>query len=66
MTNEEMTPAQELESYIPRPERAEGRRHMIAVTSPTYEAITKLADKFDTTRGRAVGAIVQFYLNSEG
>ncbi len=61
----EMSASAELESYIPRPERVEGKRHMIAVGTETYEAITKLADKHATTRGRAVGAIVQFFLNSE-
>jgi len=65
MTNQDMSASEELESYIPRPEKAEGKRHMIAVAGPTYQAITKLADKHDTTRGRTVGAIVQFFLNSE-
>ena len=62
----EMSASEELESYIPRPEKSDGKRHMIAVDPTAYAAITKLADKFDTTRGRAVGAIVQFFLNSEG
>jgi len=61
----EMSASQELESYIPRPEKADGKRHMIAVDPKAYDAISKLADKHDTTRGRTVGAIVQFFLNSE-
>ena len=61
----EPTVLDELDSYIPRPEGAAAKRHMLAVDKESYAFITEIADKLKTTRGRVVTALVKFYQSEE-
>ena len=61
----EPTPSDELEDYIPRPERGTGERKMVAIDPDTYVRITGLASEHDTTRGRIIRAVTLYYLNED-
>lgn len=65
MAKNEQSAEEELEQYIPRPEKPDGRRHMIATDPDTYEKISKLAEDHDTTRGRIIKAVTLYFLNEE-
>ena len=65
MPKNEPTADDELEGYIPRPEKSDGQRKMVAIDPDTYDRITTLATKHDTTRGRIIRAVTLYFLNED-
>ena len=61
----EQTASDELEGYIPRPEKGTGERKMVAIDPDTYKRITELSEKHDTTRGRIIRAVTLYFLNED-
>ncbi len=61
----QQTASDELEGYIPRPEKGPGERKMVAIDPETYIKITELATKHATTRGRIIRATTLYFLNED-
>lgn len=51
----------DLDEFIQRPDKADSKRHMLAIDPQTYERITALSKSFDTSRGKIITALVKFY-----
>lgn len=51
-----------LESYIPQPADTVGR-HMVGITKNDHTRITELAAKHDTSNGRIVTALLDFFFD---
>ena len=54
----------ELNQHIPRPLGGSSKRHMIAIDPESYGVIDQLSETLDTTKGRVVSALVQFYTDT--
>ena len=57
----DLAPPHKLAEYITRPKRTSAKRHMGAVDEETYAAITALAERLGTSRGKTVTALVKLY-----
>ena len=56
-----MVAQNKLDSFIPRPETKQAKRHMISLNEADYNAVTKLAHENGTTRGRIITALLANY-----
>ncbi len=52
----------DLYGYIPRPIEGVGK-HMVSVTKKDHERIKELAEKYDTSNGRVITALLNFYFD---
>lgn len=53
-----------LEAYVTRPEKAVAR-HMVGIVYKDHARITKLATALNTTKGRVVSALLDYYDETE-
>ena len=56
-----MTKKEKLEKFIPRPENKARERTLVTLSPEDYKRITKMAEDFDTTRGRIITALLEYY-----